>query len=57
MSFCDLNNLSKEDYQQLTEEIYVDEETVTDIINFYNSIFIKKTRSFLLQIKERDLNM
>lgn len=51
IAFRDLNNLSKEAYQELTEEIYMDTDSITDIITFYNSCFIKHTKSFLVQLK------
>jgi hypothetical protein len=49
-NYKELNNLSKEAYNEIVERIPFEGEEV-DIITFYNRVYIKKTKQFLLKIK------
>jgi hypothetical protein len=50
-AFKELNNLEKDDYEQLSEQIHMGDRDDADIITFYNEEFLKRTKPFVAQIK------
>ncbi len=51
VAFKELNGMGKEDYHELTEQIYSEGKEPIDIITFYNEQFVKRTKPLLVQFK------